>query len=184
MTREIHPATAAAALGDVVRPFLTIEMDYPDGMVRASTLQETVVIDGLTYYGMGALGEVSPLQEGAESRSYGAKVALSGIPGNFAAYLQSQDVQGRQATIRVGLMSHAYEIVGEMVTVFVGRMDTQDVSAGKNTGVEVAIESLLIDWERARVRRYTDVDQQAFYPGDRGFEYQAALQNMSLIWGR
>lgn len=184
MTREIHPATAAAGLGDVVRPFLTIEMDYPDGMVRASTLQETVVIDGQTYYGMGVLGTLSPVQEGAESRSYGVTASLTGVPGNFAAYLQSQDVQGRPATIRVGLMNHAYEIVGEMVTIFVGRMDTQDVSAGKNTAVDVAIESLLIDWERARVRRYTDVDQQAAYPGDKGLEYVAALQNMSLTWGR
>lgn len=184
MTREIHSATAAAALGDVVRPFLTIELDYPDGMVRASTLQETVVIGGQTYYGMGVVGNLSPIQEGAESRSYGVTASLTGVPGNFAAYLQSQDVQGRTAIIRVGLMNHAYEIVGEMVTIFVGRMDTQDISAGKNTSVDVAIESLLIDWERARVRRYTDVDQQAVYPGDRGFEYQAALQNMSLIWGR
>lgn len=184
MSREIHSATAAAALGDVVSPFLTIEMDYPDGTVRASTLQETMVIDGQTYYGMGVVGNLSPVQEGAESRSYGVTASLTGVPGNFAAYLQSQDVQGRTAVIRVGLMNQAYEIVGQMVTVFVGRMDTQDISAGKNTSVDVAIESLLIDWERARIRRYTDVDQQAVYPGDRGLEYMAALQNMSLTWGR
>jgi hypothetical protein len=171
-------------LGDVVRPFLTIEMDYPDGMVRASTLQETVVIDGLTYYGMGVVGSLSPLQEGSENRSYGVTASLTGVPGNFFAYLKSQDVQGRAATIKVGFMNHAFEIVGALVTIFVGRMDTQDFSAGKETSVEVAIESLLIDWERARVRRYTDVDQQAVYPGDRGFEFVSALQNMDLVWGR
>ncbi len=184
MSRDIHPATAQAGLGDVVRPFLTIEMDYPDGMVRASTLQESIVIEGQTYYGMGVLGTLSPVQEGAESRSYGVTASIAGIPGNFAAYLQGQDVQGRTAVIRMGLMDHSYAVVGAMVTIFVGRMDTQDVSAGKNTAIEVAIESLLIDWERARIRRYTDVDQQAVYPGDRGLEYMSALQNMTLSWGR
>lgn len=184
MTREIHPATIAAALGEVVSPFLAIAMDYPAGMVRASTLDRDIEIGGHTYFGMGAVGNFNQVQEGAESRSYGVKASLTGVPGNFAAYLQSQDVQGRKATIQIGLMDHAYEIVGEMVTIFVGRMDTQDISAGKNTTVEVAIESLLIDWERARVRRYTDVDQQAVYPGDFGLEYMAALQNMTLSWGR
>lgn len=184
MTREIHPATLAAALGNVVCPFLAIAMDYPDGMVRASTLDRDIDIGGHTYFGMGTVGSLSPVQEGAESRSYGVNASISGIPGNFSAYLQSQDVQGRKATIQIGLMSPAYEIVGEMVTIFVGRMDTQDVSAGTNTSIEVAIESLLIDWERARVRRYTDVDQQAVYSGDRGFEYTASLANMTLVWGR
>lgn len=184
MSRVIHPATAAAAMGDVVRPFLSIEMDYPDGMVRATSLQETVELGGHTYYGMGVLGELSGIQEGSESRSYGVTASLSGIPGNFAAYLQSQDVQGRAATIRLGLLNHAYELQGDMVVIFVGRMDTQDITAGKSTSIDVAIESLLIDWERARVRRYTDVDQQAVYPGDRGLEYVSALQNMDLRWGK
>jgi hypothetical protein len=151
MTREIDSGTLQAAQGDHVRPFMLIELDYPDGMVRATSLQQTIVVDGLTYYGMGVLGQLSEVTEGAESRSYGVTASLSGIPRDFAAYLQSQDVQGRSATIKIGFMSHAFKIIGEMVTVFVGRMDTQDVSVGDNTAVSVAIESLLIDWERARV---------------------------------
>ena len=30
---------------------------------------------------------------------------------------------------------------------------------------------------------YTDADQQADYPGDRGFEFVPALQTMSIPWG-
>lgn len=184
MSRDINPATLSASRGDHVRPFLTIDLDYPDGVVRATSLQQTIVIGGNTYYGMGVLGSLSEVVEGTESRSYGVTASISGIPGDFAEYLQSQDVQGRTATIKMGMMDQGFELIGDLVTVFVGRMDTQDITVGDNTAVTVSIESLLIDWERPRIRRYTDVDQRAKYPNDRGFEYVAALQNMKLRWGR
>ena len=37
-----------------------------------------------------------------------------------------------------------------------------------------------MDLERAEVRRYTDADQQAEYPGDRFFEFVAALQEAEI----
>ncbi len=41
-------------------------------------------------------------------------------------------------------------------------------------------ESRLVDLERAEVRRYTDADQQAEYPGDRFFEFVPALQEAEI----
>ena len=37
-----------------------------------------------------------------------------------------------------------------------------------------------MDLERAEVRRYTDADQQAEYPGDRFFEFVPALQEAEI----
>ena len=37
-----------------------------------------------------------------------------------------------------------------------------------------------VDLERAEVRRYTDADQQAEYPGDRFFEFVPALQEAEI----
>jgi hypothetical protein len=43
---------------------------------------------------------------------------------------------------------------------------------------------VLVDWERARVRRCTDVDHRTRYPTDGFFKYVAALENQTLAWGR
>lgn len=184
MSRTANTDAIAAGQGDVVRPFLVVELDYPDGPVRTTSLQQTIALDGHTYYGMGVMGQVGDVQEGSESKSFGLVVSVSGVPGDFSAYLQAQDVQGRRAVIRLGFLDGGNQVVGELITVFVGVMDTQDLKVGDTTSIEVAIESLLIDWERARVRYYTDADQQAEYPGDRGFEYVSSLQNLTLKWGK
>jgi hypothetical protein len=46
------------------------------------------------------------------------------------------------------------------------------------------LESRLVDWERARVRRYNDADQQAEYPGDLGLQFVEQMVEKQLIWGR
>lgn len=184
MSRDIHPEVVAEVQGEVVRPFLVCELDYPDGTVRASSLPFNIVLDGHEYMGTSTYGSVGELTEGAEQQSYSVGLGLSGIPGNFAAYLSSQDVQGREAVIRLGFVNAQHQVIGQLCTIFVGRMNTQDVTAGKNTSVQLGLESLLVDWERPRVRRFTDADQKARFPTDRGLEYVSAVASMEIVWGR
>ena len=184
MTRTAHPDTIAAAHATNVSPFTAVELDYPGGAVRLCSLPLQVAFGGLTFYGTGAMGEISALEEGGENRSYGFSLSLSGIPGNWLDYLRSQDVQGRMVRVWLGFVDAKHTIIGEPQIIAVGRMDTQDVRAGKTTSVTVSCESIAVDWERARVSYVTDVDQQAKYPGDRIFEYVAAMENLTLTWGK
>lgn len=184
MTRSLSAELVAAATAPVVRPFLAAELDYPDGAVRVCSLPLPVVIEGNTYHGTGVMGAISALEEGSENRSYGFTLTLCGIPGNWAEYLRSQDVQGRTVRVFMGFCDDKHAVIGEPVVITVGRMDTQDVRAGQTTDVTVACEDIRVDWERARVRLYTDADQQAAHPGDTFFKYIAAMENIDLTWGR
>lgn len=185
MTRPALPALLDAARAPLVRPFLAAELLYPDGPVRLCSLPvgRTVLVDGHTYHGTGVLGRITELEEGAENRSYGFALELSAIPGNWAEYLRAQDVQGGLVTIRMGFCADDWSVIAsEIVTV--GRMDTQDVQAGATTYVRVNCEGPNVDWERPRVRRATDIDQQTRYPGDRFFKFTAAMRNFRESWGR
>lgn len=181
MTREASAPFIDGFKQPLVHPFLAALLDYPAGPVRMTTLPrgQTVMIDGEVWHGAGVLGQVSSLEDGAESRSYGFSLSLTGIPGDWAAYLRAQDVQGRAVRIWLGLADPAWNVVATQL-VKVGRMDTQDVAVGEQTAVVVTCEDVMVDWERARVRRYTDVDHQARHPGDAAFKYVAALQNIIL----
>ena len=69
--------------------------------------------------------------------------------------------------------------------IFDGRMDTIEiVDGGPTATITMKVENRLRDLERARVRRYTDADQQARFPGDSGLEYVLALQEIDIPWGR
>lgn len=183
MSRDIDSTSLAVSQSTLVRPFIAVELDYPDGMVRATSLDRNITIDGHEYIGVNILGKVSAITEGAETKSYGLDLSLSGIPSDFSAYLSAQDVLGRDARLLLGFVDDQYQ-TSQLTTVFVGRMDTQDVISGKESAVRVAVESLFIDWERPRIRRYTDVDQKARFPTDTGFEFVAAVANMQIKWGQ
>jgi hypothetical protein len=181
MSRDAPAELIAGFQQPVVRPFLAAELDYPAGPVRLTTLDrdKTVMINGETFHGAGMLGQISALEDGAESRSYGFTLSLSGIPGDWGAYLRGQDVQGRRVRIWLGLADAAWRPVATQL-VKVGRMDAQDVQTAEQTAVVVTCEDVMVDWERPRVRRCTDVDHQTRHPGDGFFKYVAALQNIIL----
>lgn len=185
MTRAAPAELIAAFKAPVVRPFMAVLLDYPGGPVRLTSLPRgtTLALDGQQWHGTGVMGQISALEEGAENRSYGFTLALAGIPGDWGSYLRGQDVQGRRVRVYLGAVDAQYNVIG-VQTIKVGRMDTQDVQAGATTGILLTCEDILIDWERARVRRCTDVDHRARHPGDGFFKYTAALENLVLSWGR
>jgi hypothetical protein len=183
LTRDVSAALITASQAAIVRPFMAVDMDYPDGAVRVCSLDRAVTFGGHDWYAVGALGAVSQVEEGSENRSYGFNISVSGVPGSFNEYLRSQDVQGRLVTVYLGFVDSDYSIIGyDIVTV--GRMDTQDVQAGQTTSVTVQCESIQVDWERPRVRRCTDADHRSRHSTDGFFQYVAALQNLDLRWGK
>ena len=189
MARDLTPAAQAAVTAPAVMPFFAVEMDYPDGAVRCTSLDRNITLTSpstgqpATFYGVGTLGAVSDVQDGSENRSYGFSLTLSGIPADLAAYLRGQDPHGRPVWLLTGLVSPLFEVL-VVRQIAHACMDTQDVQAAESLGVVVQCESAAVDWERARVRRCTDADHRARHPNDGVFKFVAALENMNLSWGR
>ena len=184
MSRDAPAALVQAFAAPVVRPFMAVFLDYPAGPVRLTSLPRgsVLAIEGEPWHGTGELGQISALEDGAELRSYGFSLSLGGIPGDWGAYLRTQDVQGRRVRVYIGAVNERYEVLG-VQCIKVGRMDAQDVSSGDTTAINLMCEDVMIDWERARVRRCTDVDHRVRYPADGYFKYVAALENLTLKWG-
>jgi hypothetical protein len=63
------------------------------------------------------------------------------------------------------------------------RMDTMAIVEGRDARITLTAEGELGDLDRPRVRRYTNEDQQAEFPGDRGFEYVPSVQELNFKWG-
>ena len=184
MSRDADTDLATAAEASVVRPYLLVELDYAAGAVRATSLPFDVVYNGDTYIGVGLLGSISEVGEGTEIRSYGINLKMSGIPMQYVEDVVAADGQGRAGRVWLGMLDAGHVPIGDPLQVFQGRMDVSEIEYGETISIMIALESRLVDWERPRIRRFTDQDQKRAYPGDRGLEYVQAVSDMELVWGR
>lgn len=184
MSRSTTTAVDTAFAGDNVPLVLFLQMEFDSGTSRVTNAAYDISWNGYTWTGVGALGSIEPVQEGADLQAYGLALKLSGIPTTQLATALDEDYQGRQATIWAAPLDSEHRIVSDPVIVFKGRMDTMPITMGRSGEITLNLESRLVDWERARVRRYNDADQQAEYPGDLGLQFVEQMVEKQLIWGR
>ena len=75
-------------------------------------------------------------------------------------------------------------VIASPTIVFSGFMDTMTINESGTTGViAVTVENRLIEFEKTRVRRYTDNDQRIEHPSDDGLEYVSQIQEKAIVWG-
>ena len=185
--RDIH-ADVKTALGEnLVRPALLVYADFPDGPVRMWTGIGTLYAEGESWVGVGHLLAVEDITETTDSAQNGMAVRLSGIPSEIFSAITLGNYQNRRAEVMMIVFDRDYDAIGEPVMLFRGLMDSDSVKdTGQEVAVTISLESSMSDQLRPRVFRYTHEDQQTRYPdaGDKGLEFVAALQSLSLKWGQ
>ena len=72
--------------------------------------------------------------------------------------------------------------MGDRILFLEGSMDEIDLSYGRTSAATIKLKDRLADWDRAQSERWSHEEQQALYPGDRGFEDVASLENKTIIW--
>lgn len=182
MSRQLNSNLAAAIGDDVVYPFFAVDLLFDDpNKLYFWSGHGDLDIDGNTYTGAGELIGVSEVRESSDIAAYGATLTLTGIPTNLINLALSEPYQGRRAIVKFGV-----EYNGTKYTdvVFTGEMDQMNIQIGADvSNISLDVESRLVDLDRARIRRFTDGDQQSRFDGDLAFEFVARLQSESLQWG-
>jgi hypothetical protein len=167
---------------------LFAELDYASGFVRLNSTDRSLSFDSdgdlvdEEFLGVGRLGSISATEESSELQATGVKMSLSGIPPEFisAAF---ENAQGRTAKVWLGFLDGDYRIVADPVLVFSGLIDKSDIALGGEGRVTISVENRLVAWERPKVRRYTNEDQQQRFPGDKAFEFVNPTVEKELLWG-
>lgn len=189
MTREVDAAVVTASQAEHVRMAALVALYFDGGTVRMSSTPFNFTCDAdgdaveETYLGVGNLGSIEAIQEGATLQSYGVKLTLSGVDTSIITAALAEHYQGRDCKIWLILLDADHALVGDPVEVFSGRMDTMEIIRGATAEVTLAVESRLADWDRPRIRRYTDEDQQRVYPGDLGLQFVNEMAEKELRWG-
>ncbi len=204
MARDLDSDVQAAALASPKNIAVLMEADFDDASIRLFGGYGTMTIDGVDYIGDGQLLSIDPAQETSEVQATSATVQLSGVQEADIAVTLTENYQGRPCRLKLAFFNtgHSGEftsefssefdvsagdgdemsLIGSPVTVFSGRMDVMTVSDDPNNPViTMTAESEFIRMAVARQRNRTHEDQQIDYPGDKGLEFVAAMQNKTIF---
>jgi hypothetical protein len=181
--RDISTNNADAAGSEVIRPILMADFDFVSGHIRVHTGAGPIGYAGSTFNGIGDFGKISALEENALVQASGLSLTLSGIDPDQLSIALGEHYQGRALILYVGMLDSDLQLVDDPVILWQGRMDTMMITLGGSATITITAQNPLADWDRPRVRRYNNDDQQARYPGDKGLEYVEKTVNKEILWG-
>lgn len=168
---------------DVFSPIILAEFDFDPSPVLVFSGLGELVWQGKTFTGLGNLGEISNPQDGNDLRANTQAYRLNGIPSEYLGAVLTENYQGRRSRLWLGVLDEDGQLAGDPYLISDGRMDTATIEDNGDTGsITIQAETILIDLDRPRERRYTHEDQQDLHPGDKFFVKVTASQNKEIIW--
>lgn len=170
-----------ACLAGHLRPVPLLDVHFAAGWQYVSALDHAVDWAGHTYtptYGCMSIGTTHETGDSYE----GLQIQISGVTASSIALALTERVQGREIVLRLGLVTDTGLVVDD--NAWSGLMDVLSVSDGAdgNAVIVIRAEHVMATWDRPRVGRYTDADQQARHFGDGGCRHAAALESAVFVW--
>jgi hypothetical protein len=180
----------AASRGAGALVAILAELDFTSGFARAWTGVGPLRWNDRVFLGTGDLIGVGTVEETIEARSSGITLTLSAAAmGEQAGFIlehalaEANSFQGRPVRVWLALLAGDATLLAEPVPLAEMRMDTMAIVDGRDARITLTAEGELGDLDRPRTRRYTNEDQQAEFPGDRGLEYVPSVQELQFKWG-
>lgn len=183
--RDMDDETADAVASNHVRWLFLVFLDFQSDPLYAASSLNSVEWGGHTWLGLGRVGGIEPIEETVEGRANVMTLRLSGVPEDQLSKAIGDRYQGRAAELYAVPLDSGYSFIGTPVLLHRGRMDSMPIEIEDGTAtITVTVVNRLADWERPRLRRYTDEDQQVLFPGDLGCQFVPQMADKELVWGR
>lgn len=184
MPRLISSAMITALSATRVQPAIFVEAEFLSGPVYLWSGLGSIVWNGHTWIGVGNLASVSPIEEGANVEARGIQLGLSGIHPDMLSAVLDEFRPGLPVSVYL-VVFNAGVIVEDPVTAWRGLMDRPVISAsGQEASINITCENRLIEMNVPVGRRWTNDEQQRAHPGDLGFSFVNAIQEVPFYWGK
>jgi len=183
--RSVDSAISTAVAAHVIKGIYLCRLDFDSGIVAWHSGFGNIVLNTVTYTGVGTLGNISVIKEETGVKAASVAVTLSGIKSEVVSLALSQPFLNRKAYVYfVPIDEEDQPVTANAYLLFRGAIDSIDGVTGSTAKFNVSLKSRLSDWSRPRKSLYSDVEQQQLYPGDKGMEYIAQLSQKKIIWPR
>lgn len=173
---------AAIQAGELLPAFF-VEAHFRDGIAYLWSGYGSITWGGHAWLGTGSLGSISAMEEGSNVEARGITIALSGIDTGLLAEAMGEIQQGLPALVYLGLFNGS-SLIDTPIKSWAGSIDEPLIDVdGSTATISINCENRLIEMNVAKDRRYTQDDQQIDNPGDLGFMFVLAIQEMAWYWG-
>ncbi len=179
--RTIHPDVIDALESRIFRPLYFVEIMFEQPL-RFTSAFSSMTVGGQEYFGAGNLGSITPVSEGTDLDPQDFKIVVAGVSEASLAAIVTERYLNREVTCLTALVDEQGQIIGDPMVSFSGKVDEVQVEIGKVGRITVIVRDELADWARPRIERYTNSDQQARYPGDKGLEFVSQVADAEKIW--
>lgn len=189
------PETIAAKLaGRTIGASLLAFMDFKDAPRRWWPGFGPLEAGGYTWQGTGELISVGGLDQPIGTVAPKATFQLSGIDASIVTLARqaSDRVKDRRVTVYIQFFDASPDDAGvqpwtnldQPFAVWSGLMDQMTYTADgpANRGINLTAESLWVNRRRPAYGLWTDRDQNARFPGDRGLEQVVNLVTKTIRW--
>jgi hypothetical protein len=188
VSRFANVATENAFSAEHVLWVALADLDFASGAVRVHMGVGDIVLNGLTYSGMGEFASLSEISERPDARDFSqVSVGLKGVdPALLAKVPTRSDYVGRFASITlVAFDPNTYQPITPLeAALFEGFMDvmTFERQAGA-ANITLTLKHFDSLYAQSIGLWNTPEHQKAEYPGDTAFDLIATLQDKEIRWG-
>ena len=180
------PSAVLTALSEQHVVLVTFaELQFPSGTLYLHNSIGTYTWGGQDWLGVGDLGEISQIEEGAEISPYKITLSLSGLDPDISGAALTEDYYLQPVKVYLGVLDSDDDLIADPTIVWEGSMDQMMVSVGAEGGdvISLTAESELARFDKASNLRYTDTQQQSEFSGDIAFEFMADIEGAKIRWG-
>lgn len=179
--RSVSGAFSSALSGKEIRFTYLAEFVLDGGTLRLA-LGNTVQWNG-TWNGAGSLGRIEQTTESAAGDVPGLKLELTGVPSSYVSMVMQTHVQGRQVNLYLALFDADGQLIDAPTLEWSGLLNTMQIADnGETAAIAVTAESRLIDFGRARIKRFNAADHKRDNPGDEFFSHVEAMVDATIVW--
>jgi hypothetical protein len=177
---NIDSATLEALAAAQVQMFVLLELDFDSGRVYLCDLAFDVEWEGNTYLATQGIGSIEPITE-TDSEAKGITFTLSAVNSAAIAAAITEEVQGRQALLRLAIVDGATLRVDP--NVWSGVLDVMVIEDdGRQPVIRVTAEHQMIAWQQPSGELFSDAEQKKRHPGDKFFEFTAQMAEATIVW--
>lgn len=181
--QDVTPAVAAAAQSNLVRLAYLVDLTLANTVEHIWSGPGDLVWNGITYTGIGDLGQVGAMTEGTEVEAAGTSITLSGIDNALLAESLNDIQQRAPCAIWLAMFDENLNIIPNPVKMCGLLVDKPDVEIGTETcSITIALESRMLQLQRGQQRRLSQADQMLQYPTDCSMSWIESLNDIALRW--
>lgn len=169
----------------VVRVAYFAEFQFVSGTIRVCNFNQTMTALGHDWAGLGALGNISAIEESAGLESSALKFTLNVAQLSFKALALGavEDYRGQTAKLYMCPLTESYQLIDTPILCWTGFMDSMTVGFEKDGGqIVLQCETSANGLRRRPTLRMNAAQQKAKYPTDSGFDLQKDLIARPALW--